>query len=65
MKCEEEFDRGKSRGGAVEAQGRSPKVKRCRRFSSFGGLRACKREVALGLERQGRSRLGKSLCLLQ
>lgn len=26
VKCEEEFDRGKSRGRALEAQGRNPKV---------------------------------------
>ena len=37
MKCEEECDRGRSRGGAVDPQGRSPKLKRDGRFCILGG----------------------------
>ena len=37
MKCEEECDRGRSRGGAVDPQGRSPKLKRDGKFCILGG----------------------------
>ena len=37
MKFEEEFDRGRSGGRAVDPQGRSPKLKRDGRFCILGG----------------------------
>ena len=37
MKCEEEFDRGRSGGRAVDPQGGSPKLKRDGRFCILGG----------------------------
>lgn len=60
MTCEEEFGRGRSRARAVDAQSGSLKVKGCRR-SGCRGLRTWRREVALALETQVESGLGKSL----
>lgn len=36
MKCGEDFDKERSRGGIMEAWGRSPKVKKCGRLCVLG-----------------------------
>lgn len=61
MKCGEDFDKERSRGGIVEAWGRSPKVKKCGPFCVLGFKGTENRNHTLDLERRRRSELGKSL----